>query len=686
MSGSGPQPAGPLLDARDVVVALGGRRVLHGVSMRVQRGEVLAVVGPNGGGKTTLLRAAAGLVAAGGIVRWEGVGADAVAGRDRARRVAWLPQMNESPAGFRVADLIETGRYAFPGEAAATRRRAVRAALERVGAAALLDRPLETLSGGELQKVFLASILVQEAPLLLLDEPTVFLDPGRASEIRRVLFDVAAGGCGVVVATHDLRLARAADRVLGLRAGEAAFEGPPAEAATPAALAALYGVPAHELEAGTASRVDPAITRAGRHRERSPVGRVGRDRRSGSGAEGAASRELRELEGAAGSDGEDAAGRRRRSRTRAWGLAALSALVLASAPLLGPRGILSRPEPVARGGTDPGAAARGAESAAGAGAAAAANAAPAAEATAADAAVRADAAAAAARAESFILTQIRIPRTILAGAAGAALACTGAAFQALFRNPLATPYTLGVASGAAFGAVAALLLGLRVPGTGTGAGTAGALAGAAGVTALAWLFARRRGGLPTTTLLLAGVTLSFLFSALVLLLQYLADFTQAFRILRWLLGEVRIVGYGPLAVLAPLALAGGVLVLSRREELHVLAAGEELARARGVDLRAVTRAVFLGSSALVGGVVALCGPIGFVGLVVPHALRRIVGPDLRVVLPASVPTGAAFLVVCDTVARTALAPVEIPVGVVTALLGGPFFLVVLLRSRTPGAE
>jgi iron complex transport system permease protein len=292
---------------------------------------------------------------------------------------------------------------------------------------------------------------------------------------------------------------------------------------------------------------------------------------------------------------------------------------------------------------------------------------------------------AAARAERFILTRIRIPRVLLAAVAGAALACTGAAFQALFRNPLATPYTLGVASGAAFGAVTAILLGSRLPFGGTGAGTAGALAGAAAVTGLAWLLGRRRGGLPTTTLLLAGVTLSFLFSALVLLLQYVADFTQAFRILRWLLGEVRVVGYAPFGVLAPLALVGGLLVLRRREELHVLAAGEELARARGVELRGVTRAVFFGSSALVGGVVALCGPIGFVGLVVPHALRRVLGPDLRVVLPACVPAGAAFLVLCDTVARTVLAPVEIPVGVVTALLGGPFFLAVLLRTRTHAA-
>jgi iron complex transport system permease protein len=284
-------------------------------------------------------------------------------------------------------------------------------------------------------------------------------------------------------------------------------------------------------------------------------------------------------------------------------------------------------------------------------------------------------------AAEFVLWQLRVPRVLLAATAGGALAVAGAAFQALFRNPLATPYTLGVASGAATGAVVALLLGVGASVAGLTATSLGALAGALGITAAVYGLGRGRRTLPTATLLLAGVTLAFFLSALILLLQYLADFTAAFRILRWLMGEVRIVGYRPLLVVGPLVVAGGGLVLVRRAELNLLLTGEELAAARGVDVERVKRTVFLGTSLAVGAVVSACGPIGFVGLIVPHAVRALLGPDLRRVVPACVPAGAAFLVVCDTVGRIALAPAELPVGVVTALVGGPVFLAVLLRRR-----
>jgi iron complex transport system permease protein len=279
----------------------------------------------------------------------------------------------------------------------------------------------------------------------------------------------------------------------------------------------------------------------------------------------------------------------------------------------------------------------------------------------------------------FILWQLRVPRVLLAAVAGAGLALAGVAFQALFRNPLATPYTLGVASGAAFGAVVAIVGGVGGGVAGLTATSLGALAGALGITAAAYGFGRRREGLPTPTLLLGGVTLGFFFSALILLLQYLADFTEAFRILRWLMGEVRIVGYATLLVVVPLAGAGALLVLARRTELNLLLTGEELAHARGADVERLKGLVFLGSSLVVAGVVSVCGPIGFVGLVVPHAARSILGPDLRRLIPACVPAGAAFLVLCDTASRLALAPAELPVGVVTALVGGPVFILILLR-------
>jgi iron complex transport system permease protein len=279
----------------------------------------------------------------------------------------------------------------------------------------------------------------------------------------------------------------------------------------------------------------------------------------------------------------------------------------------------------------------------------------------------------------FILWQLRVPRVLLAALAGAGLAVAGAAFQALFRNPLATPYTLGVASGAALGAVATILAGVGAGALGLGATGLGALAGALAITAAAYAIGRDRQGLPTATLLLGGVTLGFFFSSLILLLQYFADFAEAFRILRWLLGEVRVVGYAVFLVLVPLVGVGAALVLARRAELNLLLTGEELAHARGADVERVKRQVFLGSSFLVAAIVSVCGPIGFVGLVVPHAVRSILGPDLRRLLPVCVPVGAAFLVVCDTVARLAIVPAELPVGVVTALVGGPVFLAILLR-------
>ena len=198
----------------------------------------------------------------------------------------------------------------------------------------------------------------------------------------------------------------------------------------------------------------------------------------------------------------------------------------------------------------------------------------------------------------------------------------------------------------------------------------------AGVYALG----RHRGTLPTATLLLAGVTLSFFFSALILLLQYVGDFVQTFRALRWLMGEVRIVGFTPLAVFAPLLLLGALLVLRRRAELNHLLTGEELAQARGVPVERVKLELFLGCSMMVGAVVALCGPIGFVGLIVPHTLRLFIGRQRRLA-PSSVPAEAAFLVICDT-SEGRLAPAELPVGVFTAIRVSFFFLQPAARKGT----
>jgi iron complex transport system permease protein len=280
-----------------------------------------------------------------------------------------------------------------------------------------------------------------------------------------------------------------------------------------------------------------------------------------------------------------------------------------------------------------------------------------------------------------ILLVARLPRVLLGLLAGGCLAAAGVAFQALLRNPLATPYTLGVSSGAALGAVLALFLGLDESVAGIFAPTALALVGALGTSGLVYATALAPGRrVHTTTLLLAGVCLAYCLGALVMLLHYLADMAVGQSMLRWLMGGLAVTSLSLVARAAVPGLAGLVLIFVVARDLNVLASGEELARSRGIDVSRTQRLAYLGASLATASVVAVTGPIGFVGLVVPHSLRLIVGPDHRILVPCSVLVGGAFLVACDAVARILLAPAELPVGVLTALIGGPF-LVWLLRTR-----
>jgi iron complex transport system permease protein len=191
----------------------------------------------------------------------------------------------------------------------------------------------------------------------------------------------------------------------------------------------------------------------------------------------------------------------------------------------------------------------------------------------------------------------------------------------------------------------------------------------------------RRRGLSTNVLLLAGVTLNSFFSALILFVQFLSDFTQTFRTVRWLMGDLDVSSYTPLlAALPPIGLSfAAFAVLPRR--MNLLSISDESAASRGVDVHRTQRLSFLSASLATGAAVSLGGPIGFIGIVVPHLIRLMVGADHRLVLPASAFGGAAFVVACDTISRTALAPLEVPVGVVTAIIGGPFFLWLLIRNR-----
>jgi iron complex transport system permease protein len=274
----------------------------------------------------------------------------------------------------------------------------------------------------------------------------------------------------------------------------------------------------------------------------------------------------------------------------------------------------------------------------------------------------------------------RMPRVLAGALVGATLAAAGVVLQALLRNPLATPFTLGVSTGAALGAILVISFG--------GALTLGplspvplaSLGGAFVAGAIVYALATRPGrAMSTSILLLAGVTLNAFFSALILFVQYMADFTDAYRTLRWMMGDLDVGSFGPILGALPLVVIAFLIFAALPSSLNLLSVGSDSAVTRGVDVGRTQRLAFVSAALATSAAVSLAGPIGFVGIVVPHLVRLITGVDHRIVLPASALFGASFLVACDLVARTILAPVEVPVGVVTAMLGGPFFLWLLVR-------
>ncbi|MFB7979563.1 FecCD family ABC transporter permease [Streptomyces vinaceus] len=293
-----------------------------------------------------------------------------------------------------------------------------------------------------------------------------------------------------------------------------------------------------------------------------------------------------------------------------------------------------------------------------------------------------------------IVWDVRMPRVLLGAVVGAGLAVAGTVLQALVRNPLADPFLLGASSGASLGAVLVIVLGAGAAGT---AGTAGALGavgaiGALGVPAAAfagsmgalvavYAMARRGGTMTTGRLILAGVAVQYVLSALTSLVLVLAAHPDQLRsVLFWTLGGLGGARWDELPLPAAALLAGTALLIALARPLDLLLAGEEGARTLGLDTGRFRAAVFVLTSLVIGVLVAYSGAIGFVGLMVPHAARMVVGAGHRALLPVAALGGAVFLTLADLVARTAAAPEEIPVGVVTALVGGPFFLWMLRRS------
>lgn len=285
-------------------------------------------------------------------------------------------------------------------------------------------------------------------------------------------------------------------------------------------------------------------------------------------------------------------------------------------------------------------------------------------------------------AEAQIFFVARLPRILAAALVGGSLALAGAIFQALLRNPLATPDTLGVSSGAALGAMLAIAFHFDFAIAGLSSVSLSSLAGSIGALAIVYMLATaRRRGLSTTVLLLAGVTMTAFFSALTLAVQYLTDFADAFRTVRWLMGALDVGSFTPIVAALPLMAAACIMVATLPRPLDLISLGADAAAARGVDVQRAERLALVSASLVTGAAVSISGPVAFVGLVVPHIVRLVVGSDHRLVLPASALFGATFLIACDFIARTLFAPIELPVGIVTAVIGGPFFLWLLVRRR-----
>jgi iron complex transport system permease protein len=274
----------------------------------------------------------------------------------------------------------------------------------------------------------------------------------------------------------------------------------------------------------------------------------------------------------------------------------------------------------------------------------------------------------------------RLPRTLAGALVGSTLAAAGVVFQGLLRNPLATPFTLGVSAGAALGAMIAITFGVSLSWLGAPVAPLASFAGSLVAVAVVYSLATaKHRGLSTDVLLLAGVTMNAFFSALILFVQYFADFAETFRILRWLMGDLDISSYGPLLASLPLVVLSFAAFAWLARPLNLLNLGADAAETRGLDVLRAQRVAFVSASLATGAAVSVGGPVGFVGIIVPHLVRLLVGADHRIVLPASALFGAAFLIACDALARTVMSPLELPVGVITALIGGPFFLWLLVR-------
>lgn len=286
-----------------------------------------------------------------------------------------------------------------------------------------------------------------------------------------------------------------------------------------------------------------------------------------------------------------------------------------------------------------------------------------------------------ASADNLIFWRLRLPRSLGAFLAGSGLSLCGLAFQAMFRNPLATPFTLGVSSGAALGASIYFRLGIPLGFAGMAGGTFFAIAGSIFSMLLVYAITRGSRAFSTTVMLLAGVIINFLFSSLVMFVQYMSNAHDAVQIMRWLMGALSGIDQPSIWMLAITSFAALCFFGKLAPELDLLTMGEELAASRGMEVARIKLRLFLATSLAVGIIVSITGPIGFVGMMIPQICRIRLGYAHAALVPASFFLGGGFLTLCDLLSRTILAPADLPIGILTSMLGAPFFLWTLFRGQ-----
>lgn len=283
--------------------------------------------------------------------------------------------------------------------------------------------------------------------------------------------------------------------------------------------------------------------------------------------------------------------------------------------------------------------------------------------------------------ENKDIYHLRLMRIILGIIAGAGLSAAGVIFQGILRNPLAEPYVLGVSSGASLGAVLSIVLGLGKIWGAVYFLPVAAFTGAVLTFVLVYNLARMGNRVPVQSLILSGIVVGSVFSSIVMFLVSISQSEKLHDIIWWMLGDLQIFDAGHLGAVAVISGLGIVVAMFFSRDLNAIAIGEEEAIHLGIKVETVKKILFCTASLITGAIVSACGLIGFIGLIIPHTMRFIIGPDHRGLLPASCLAGGIFLVACDSLARTVILPAELPIGVITALIGGPFFVLLLRKKR-----